>query len=80
MLAQAETRELSREEILAMRHPPFIDIDDIRSAHQTGGTVVYILCTEKKAVMPEELARRRHQFVKTSWQAVHHLRDNGVDI
>lgn len=79
-MQQEHSRELSREEILAMKHPPCICVDDITSARQTGTTVVYILNTITKTLPPEELARRRHHFAQTSWQAVHHLRTCGANI
>ena len=75
-----ETRELSRTEILAMHHPPMINVDDIVSARQTGATVVYIMNTITKTLSPEEMKRRRRQFTQTSWQVIHNLRARGVDV
>lgn len=79
-MGQIETRELSRVEILAIQHPSMIDVNDIVSARQTGATIVYIMNTITKTLSSEELARRRREFTRISWQVVHTLRARGIDI
>lgn len=77
---ELESREMSREEIVAMHHPPMIDVNDIVSATRIGDATVYILNTVTKNLSPEELARRRRKFTQTSWQAIHNLRARGIDV
>lgn len=79
-MQQIQSRLLCREEILAMEHPLYINVDDIISASQTGATTVYLMKTIIKALSPEELERRRRHFAQTSWQIVQNLRMQGIDV
>lgn len=79
-MQQMQSRLLSREEILAMKHPPYVNVDDILSVRQTGATVVYVMDTIIKTLTPEELERRRRHFTETSWQIIHNLRMRGIDV